>query len=178
MGLDVLFGWILDKLERAAFLSWVYPWQRAVRICGGRYKEVGPGFHFKLPWAMEFHDEDVTWRQVQCPEQKVCSSDGTTWLVTLAMELKVADVVRALVKTHDYEESVVTDAQSTIAEWVNATDDGNLTIEAMKVDCLGHIRQKAKRWGCRVRSLGAVSFAPFDYVYCVVGQEGEVFPVE
>ena len=83
-------------------------------------------------------------------------------------------MVVALVKTHDFEDSVMTDAQATIADWVNANEDVSLSIEALKVDCEEEIKMKAKRWGCSIRRIGASNFTPFDKVYCVVGGEEEL----
>lgn len=179
MGLDTLFGWFLDKIEKAAFLTWVYPWQRSIRICGSRVKAMGPGFHWKLPYAMEFNDESVVWGKVLCEQQRVCSHDGTTWLVALTFNMRLVDIVRALVKREEYEGGVVTDAMTIVAEWVNATASDELSIEALKADCIEAIQKKAAWWGCEVKDLGVTDFAPFDRVYCVVGREAdEMFPVE
>lgn len=151
MGLSTLFQWLIDQFNNLTPVYWVFPGNEAVRMFGRRYKKVGPGFHFKLPWAMRFKPINVKRQTVDAPDQIVEDSTGTPWLVSLSVTYFIRNVVKALIETQDFDISLITDTMNIVADWVNA--NGNITIVRIRDNCETQVKRAGSRWGCEVERL-------------------------
>ena len=88
----------------------------------GGHIELYPGYHFYWPLIHEIRSCYSTRQELDLPEQILSSVDGETVLVSVSIVYRVTDVVKALIKTQDYESTVMEVAQRAVQASITTND--------------------------------------------------------
>jgi regulator of protease activity HflC (stomatin/prohibitin superfamily) len=155
--LEALLG-LWDRLWPWAVVD---PWERAVRVTLGRwYSERGPGTYWRWPFGIQrFVCRNVMVQTVDLQDTSIETADRQTVIVSLGTRYRVTDIVRALVETQDFEDSLLTDIIMIVTRWVNETTYDAITVESLVKACQPKIKYAARRWGCEVEEVGVNTLA-------------------
>lgn len=184
MGFEVLFQWLIDKIEELVPFRWVHPdkagvlvkhdpiaaflprllrrlpWLRAMPINGQWVYDVRAGVVFKLPFFDQLRVIKVKRRNVDIDNVTVLTADGKTLFISLTVMYRVGNPRRAILDTEDFDASLVTDTMSLITAWANATDAMVIDVASLVDACYEPIRKAGLQWGCDVQAIGVNSIAP------------------
>lgn len=114
--------WQVVTQLRQSLVWWVVvqPWEQALRVRLGRHVvRLGPGIHFKVPFADAVYRQSVRMRWCDLPVQTITTADGRA--VTLAINLgyQVEDIERLYQTLHHAEGTLRNMAMSAVAEAVH-----------------------------------------------------------
>jgi hypothetical protein len=189
MGFDILFEWLIDKVEELYPFSILSPdeagvhivtipfagkfsrWFKSIPKNGQWVESVGPGGTVcRLPFMSEIRTTNIRRSYEDTDDIPIRTKDGRSMLLSLALKLRVTNPRKALIETEDYEMSLVTDAHNIVAQWAEEHDTQDVKIAALIQACHEPIRTACLRWGCTVEEIGVNSLAEQD-VHFVRGIE-------
>jgi regulator of protease activity HflC (stomatin/prohibitin superfamily) len=152
---------VLALWDRLWPFAVVDPWERAVRVTLGRwYSAFGPGTYWRWPLGIQrFVAQNVMVQTVDLADTSVETADRIPLIVSLGTRYRVTDIVRALVETQDFEDSLLTDIIMIVTRWVNETAYEAITVESLVKACQPRIKYAARRWGCEVEEVGVNTLA-------------------
>lgn len=108
-----------------SFLSrlrpWVIicPWQQAVRVrLGSSQKILGPGIHFRIPWADILFVQSVRLRITTLGRQTVSTADGQTITFCGSVGYSIDDIGLLYSTLHHAEDTIMNLVKQAIAEFI------------------------------------------------------------
>jgi hypothetical protein len=183
MGLDVLFSWLIDKIEECypfqiipydeagvhtvtiPLVKWLRWLIKSIPPNGQWVENIGPGAVARMPFMSEIRTVSVKKSYRDTEDIPIRAKDGKTMLVSLALKLRVHNPRRALLEVEDWQTSLVTDAHNVIALWVEQHDAHDIRIQRLIDECFEPIRVAALEWGVTVTAVGVNSLAEQDVHY-------------
>lgn len=187
MGFEVLFQWLIDKVEELVPFRWCYPNQAGVRIrtlpgvgwlgrwwgrvprTGQWVRDVGPGPVFKLPFFDLVHLIVVKRRNVDIDNIRVVTVDQRVMMISVTLLYRVVSARKAILDTEDFDTSLVVDTMAEITKWANGQRSSDITVGALVESCYPTVRRRGFNWGCEVLEVGVNSLAPHK-LYSVLTQ--------
>lgn len=142
------------------FVWWVViqPWERAVITrLGKRRPELGPGTHFRIPYADAIYRQSVRTRVSATPVQTLTTRDGKTLTLSASLSYCVEDLTKLYDTLHHGEDSIRNLACSAMAEYVVQHDAGDCTPE--RVQAWASQQMALERYGLGCGALNVVNFA-------------------
>jgi regulator of protease activity HflC (stomatin/prohibitin superfamily) len=154
--MEALLSVLMSLWERIWPFAVVDPWELGVRVTLGRwYKAVKPGAYWRWPFGIQtFRTLNVQVQTVDLPEITVETKDRQTLIISLGTRFRVTDIVKAVVETQDFENSLLTDVTLIATEWVNTAVYNEVTVDTLIKNCQPKVKWAARRWGCEVEVLG------------------------
>ena len=140
-GLGVLARWLPKVFPKDGVWVW----------------EVGPGIHWKFPLIDDYCSEVIKVRYVNIDNISCETKDRVPMMISLSVKFWIHNIVRATLEVEDFENSLVTDAQNIVVEWVETQNYEELTVSKLVRECFPKVREVAPEWGCKLRALGANS---------------------
>lgn len=77
-----------------------------VKFCAGKTKEIKPGFHWYWPLFTEIEMIPVVHHSVDLPSQTLTTKDDIAVTVSPVIVIEVRNVMKALVKTYDCDDTL------------------------------------------------------------------------
>jgi regulator of protease activity HflC (stomatin/prohibitin superfamily) len=90
-----------------------------VKMHGATHKVLKPGYHIYLPIIHSIRTGYITRQELDLPDQLLQSVDGHAMLVSASIVYRISDIVEALIKTQDYESTVIEATQRAIKSFVS-----------------------------------------------------------
>ena len=121
------------------------------------YWEVGPGVHWKFPLIDEYVAEVVKVRYRNIDNISCETKDKVPMMVSLSIKFWIHNIQKALLEVEDFQDSLVTDAQNIVVEWVEEHDYAEVSAKKIIEECYPMVREVAPDWGCKLRAIGVNS---------------------
>lgn len=164
--MDVLFAFLIEIWEQLIPFIYVDPDEVAVRWRGIPFlhrlpwiKELGPGIHLKIPFLDKYGSLVIKPRYLDIADVTCETKDRQVLLVSLGLKFWVHNVTKALLEVEDFEDSLITDVQAIVVQWVEQHDYEDIRASRLVEECLPPCREAALEWGCRMRGMGVNSIA-------------------
>jgi len=153
--MEALFVWLISVWDSLKPLVIVDPWEAGIRVRGGKkIKKIGPGIHRRFPVLDDFFVINVRRQVIDLDDQTVETSDRIPMLLSLTVGYSIKHPDKIWLKVQDHDESLQTDIQKVVADWVNITIYSDLTIVNLVDSCFADVRSIGFNWGCEIDELG------------------------
>lgn len=163
--MEVLFNFLISIWEHIIPFVYVDPDERCVRWRGVPFvnhlwvKELGPGIHLKISFFDRVSSVVVKPRYLDIADITCETKDRQVLLVSLGLKFWIHNLTKALLEVENFEESLVTDAQAIVAQWVEEHNYEDIRIAKLVEECYPKIQSAALEWGCKMRGIGVNSIA-------------------
>ena len=171
-----MFSWLSQLFETFGslfpHLRHVKATHRAVQFAGKRVKELAPGLHWWWPITTEILDLPVVRQTLNIATQVVTTRDGSPVAASGVVVYEISDIMAALGRCYDHEETIGDVALCAVVEVLQSYDlpalrealsSGDLERRLSKVS-----RKRLKSFGVRVVRCALTDFAPCQ-VFRVIG---------
>src|SRR6185369_9791485 len=122
-----MFSGLLDFIQRFfdLFIWWtvIEPWEQGIRIrLGRKRKQLGPGIHFKIPYADTIFKQAVRRRYTHFGPLSVTTLDGQTLTVSGSLGYHIRDLNLLYDRLHHPEDGIHSIVAGAIAEYIASHD--------------------------------------------------------
>lgn len=154
---DLLAGWI----HALAFWTIVYPYERGLIMRLGLFrKEVGPGFHWMLPFHVDYiHKENVVPRTERIAGLATTTVDGKSVGFDAIVTYRIANLQKAVFEIDDLKDAIADSCAGTIgtalsnANWEQIRHGD--AIDALTKEC----RKNGWKWGVEIQNVQLAGLA-------------------
>jgi regulator of protease activity HflC (stomatin/prohibitin superfamily) len=153
---------LIDLLKSVgtSILPWsiVDQWQQAVVLrCGRFHRVIGPGFHWRIPFAERSVEYSVVTTTTNLPAQTVVTGDGRTVTAEAVVRWSVDDVRVFATEIWDGANVIGDSCQGAIA---NALRSLAFDAPELRRAVLDESRRALKRFGIKVEAVTFTTLAP------------------
>lgn len=172
-----ILNFILKFLYLFTVGAIIDPWEEGLRVRLGKWiKPLKPGFHFKLPFAIDqIYTVNVKPQIIDVVAQSLETLDGVSVVVVGAIEYSVEDIKKLHLNIQDYDESLVNLGQILIAEYVTSSTNEDCTRESIQKAVKRRLKDSARKWGINIRRFGITDLAEHK-VYRILSNSSEILP--
>jgi regulator of protease activity HflC (stomatin/prohibitin superfamily) len=131
------------------------PYESGVRFTFGRwYKKLGPGWYVYWPLI-----QNVVWMEIQTQladlkTQSITTSDEKDIMVSGAIQYRISDIEKAVMKVQDVDKSLMTLALGIILKFVSKhTFSECKDTNGLQEEILKGIREEAQGWGLKIEKV-------------------------
>jgi regulator of protease activity HflC (stomatin/prohibitin superfamily) len=165
--LDVIeFIWPLKRIEQ--YESGVY------FKFGRKWKEVGPGIHWRLPWFIEVHNVSMAWSIVETGRKDITTKDGRTLSFAASTMHRVVDAAKSVINIHDYENGMHTILGSVLAEKLASVDPERFGPDKrarLNTDLKNWVMEEAAEIGVEIKWVRFTSFVINPRTYRLLSEQ-------
>lgn len=158
--IDRLIDVILQFADNIKFWQIVDHYEKGVRLRFGNYvgDVLGPGYHWKLPFADAILTIMIKMTTMRLPEQTVTTLDGKVVVVKAIIKYEISDAAKILLEVNDAIDAVADMAQGIVREKIivaNYEDCNNIMFGN---EITKKVRAEAKKWGIEVEVVTITDF--------------------
>ena len=158
--MQALFDWLMSIWDSLIPLTIIDPWEEGIRVRVGKWvKRIGPGPVLTWWFIDEVFTINTLRQVVDLNNDSVETLDRVPMLVSITITYKIRDAAKTWLSVQDHDESIVTDAMTIVAAWINKTNYEDVTVENLIAACEPDIRKSGFRWGCEVEWIGVMDLA-------------------
>jgi regulator of protease activity HflC (stomatin/prohibitin superfamily) len=137
-----LVKWLTDLVRSARCWQVVQPWERGVRVRGGKQTTLwGPGIHFRIPLLDMVRVVNTRLRIAAVPCQTVSTSDRIAVTCAALVAFRIVDPLAAMLRLHNPESCAAAFVQSAIAAHVGRHSLAALTAAGIEEAALDAVRK-------------------------------------
>lgn len=104
---DKLISFILDQIQFALPIYFVYQYHRGCRYRGGKFiEELQPGIHLKIPWFDRILVESYVDTTILLPAQSIITKDGKGIVVRGTIGYKIVSVSKYFNNVYDTKSAI------------------------------------------------------------------------
>lgn len=136
--------------------------KKFIEINGGKtqvVRHLTPGFVFSVPFLDEVRKANVRYGKADLENIEVETADGVVYDISLVLEERVFNTVRALVEVELHYNGLIAAVQALVVRWAN-NKTGRLRVDDLLMECGPAIRDLGPDWGHKVRGIEVNSIAP------------------
>jgi len=118
----------------------VTPWERAVRVRGGKnMREMGPGCHLRIPFWDRYYKQSVRRRSVIVPPVTITTMDKTTMTIAGFLWYEISDIMSLYNKLHDAQDTIESEVSGAVAKYVSENKSESCGCDAIRESVEGSI---------------------------------------
>lgn len=150
--IDRLIDVILQFADNIKCWQIIDHYEEGVRLRFGRYvgEILGPGYHWKIPFADEILTIMIKMTTMRLPEQSVTTLDGKVVVVKAIIKYEITDAAQILLEVNDAIDAVADMAQGIVREKIIAANYDDCNSMEFANEITKKVRAEAKKWGILV----------------------------
>jgi regulator of protease activity HflC (stomatin/prohibitin superfamily) len=159
---DKLIELIVASLETFQFWTVINPYERAVLIRLGQFKEeLAPGFHWRLPFHIDaIHSEHVVPRTERISGLATTTADGRSIGFDAVVTYRISDIQKALLEVEDLKDAIADSCAGTIGQTLSAATWEAIWKGEATDNLTAVCRKKGWRWGVEIQSVQLTGVVP------------------
>ena len=159
-------NWLSQLIER--LFCWVPriflmgPDRRGVKLTlGSRWKSLSPGWYVYWPLIQRITWVVVTPQVVNLPGQSAYTKDGTSIVISGALQYRIDDAAKSILEVQDFDDSLRALSLGIISIYANSkTLKECMDIDKMCGEILTGIRKSSAGWGIKIMRVLITDLAP------------------
>ena len=159
---DKLLEFFLGVLDLFRFWAVIEQYERGLILRLGRFtQEIGPGFHWILPFGVErvLHDNVVP-RTHRLEPQSLMTADGKVITVTGVITARIANIQKALLEVEGVDHALVDCCTAAIAERVTSSLWEELSTEGFRERLMKECRKQGWKYGLEIERAQLADICP------------------
>lgn len=150
--LQEIFDRLLSIFPRILILV---PYEMGMRFTFGyRSRKLKPGWYVYWPLIQRIVFMEVQTQFVDLRTQSAKTSNGKDIIVSGAVQFRINDIEKAIVKIQMVDDSLEILALGVILDFINTKEENELqNIEALKTELLKEMREAAAGWGVKIEKI-------------------------
>jgi regulator of protease activity HflC (stomatin/prohibitin superfamily) len=136
--------------------------ERGLRFTLGRAtNEVGPGFHFMLPWLQTIDIVQDRAKTLDIPDQRVTTHDGIVLAVDCSVVYRIVDIRKALIEIDNLERGMTHLLPIAVQQVLgHLSNDGLRASDGLDAQLDQRLSALVSAWGVQLESARLTSIAP------------------
>ena len=149
---DKLIDVALSFAETFRFFTVIDEFERGVVLRAGKFsREIGPGFHWLIPFNIErAFTDNVVPRTQNLGAQSLTTKDGKNVVVSGIVTAKIRDIKKAVLEVEGVDHALIDSCYAGIASLVSASTWDEIRSEEFSDKLTAACRKQAFRYGVEI----------------------------
>ena len=145
---DKLIDLLISVWKDFQPLVFVLEYKEGVMFRAGKFRRVWlPGAHLRIPFVDTYYTENVKTDTMRVEEVNITTLDGKTVTIGCEFELKITDIVKAVVDTNDWRSNMHDIAQGILSDNLEDIDWDDIRKKTTKNAIAKKIEHRAIEMG-------------------------------
>lgn len=117
--LDRLIDFLREVWNHFKPILFIYPYEEGVIFRAGSFlKIIKDGWHFRIPFVDDYFTDNIALDTISIKEVNVTTLDGKTITIGCEFDIKITDIYKALVTTHDWRSNILDICRGVISDYI------------------------------------------------------------
>ncbi len=150
--LDALFSWLREVWDSFKPIVFIYSYESAVVFRGGKFRRIlkPDGWYLRIPFVDDIFTDNIALDTIAIKEVNVSTLDGKTITIGCEFDLRIADIYKALVLTHDWRSNLLDICRGIISDHIEEYDWNDLRKKTTKNAIEKKLQKRADELGIEV----------------------------
>lgn len=149
---DKLIDLLIQTWEHFKPILFIMPYDKGVIYRGGRFKKVlnSGSWYLRIPFIDDFHTENIMLDTMNIHEVNITTLDGQTISIGCEFDLRVTDIVKAVVETNDWRTNLVDISRGEMSNYVEECNWEEIKKKTTKNAIERKIQKRADEMGIEI----------------------------
>jgi len=146
-----LLQWLISVWDDAKPIVFIKQYSQAVVYRAGKYvKNWGPGWHGRISFLDEYHEDNVMLDTMEIKEVNITTLDGKTSTNGCEFDLRIKDIKKALIDTNDWRSNLQAVARGVMSSELEDRNWDDIRKKTTKNAIEKEIQKRAHEMGIEI----------------------------
>ncbi len=150
--LDSLIAWIREVWDHFKPIVFIYTYEAGVVFRAGKFLKVleSNNWYLRIPFIDDLFTDNIALDTMAIKEVNVTTLDGKTTTIGCEFDLRIDDIYKALVTTHDWRSNLVDICRGVISDYIEEKNWDELRKKTTKNAIEAKIQKRAEDLGIAI----------------------------
>lgn len=150
--LDALFNWLREVWDHFKPILFLYPYEAGVVLRGGSFVRIlEPGnWYCRIPFIDDIFTDNIALDTMSIKEVNVTTLDGNTITIGAEFDLRIINIYKALVNTHDWRSNMVDVCRGVISDHIEDCNWEDIRKKTVKNSIEKKIQKRCEEMGIQI----------------------------
>lgn len=146
-----LLDWLISVWDYVKPIVFINQYNEGVVMRAGKYiKNWYPGWHFRIPFVDDYHQDNVMLDTMDIKEVSITTLDGKTSTEGCEFDLRIIDIKKALIDTNDWRSNLHAVGRGVLSSELEDRNWDDIRKKPTKNAIEKEINKRAKEMGIEI----------------------------